>query len=208
MNGMLRMKLNEADAELERMKQETVRALESMDKLRHPLVQFYTDLKTPFIRDQTHHDIERSALQLELAESRKREREMTGKFDSLDERFRAMLEAHQEALRVSDELNADLKEERRRGVELEHELKKAFAEGQENSELRELINDLREEKHLLEQEQANLLDAQFNRDREEEYQHEIEELRENLRKHINDLAYHLDEKRAIHEEHESLKGML
>ncbi|KAJ3017920.1 UNVERIFIED_CONTAM: X-linked retinitis pigmentosa GTPase regulator-interacting protein 1 [Siphonaria sp. JEL0065] len=190
MNGMLRLKLNEADAEIEKVRQETARLSESMDK------------------DQHQHDIERAALQLELTDSRKRERELASKFDTLDERFRAMLEAHQEALRVSDELNADLKEERRRCVDMEHEMKKSSSDRQENEELLELIRDLREEKRLLEQEQANLLDAQFNRDREEEYQNEIEELRENLRKHIKELAYHLDEKRAIHEENDALKEHL
>ncbi|KAI9339337.1 hypothetical protein BDR26DRAFT_803165, partial [Obelidium mucronatum] len=190
MNGMLRLKLSEADAELEKLRQDASRTSEAMDK------------------DQHQHDIERAALQLELTESRKREREIAGKFDTLDERFRAMLEAHQEALRVSDELNEDLKEERRRCVDMEHELKKISSDRHENEELLELIHDLREEKRLLEQEQANLLDAQFNRDREEEYQNEIEELRENLRKHIKDLAYHLDEKRAIHEENETLKEHL
>ncbi|KAJ3294871.1 Protein fantom [Rhizoclosmatium sp. JEL0117] len=190
MNGMLRLKLGEADAEVEKAKQESIRFQEALEK------------------DQHQHEIDRAALQLELADSRKRERELAGKYDALDERFRAMLEAHQEALRVSDELNADLKEERRRCVEMEHEVKKAYGAGQENAELLALIDDLREEKRLLEQEQANLLDAQFNRDREEEYQHEIEELRDNLRKHIQDLAFHLDEKRAIHEENESLKEHL
>ncbi|KAJ3081344.1 X-linked retinitis pigmentosa GTPase regulator-interacting protein 1, partial [Rhizoclosmatium hyalinum] len=190
MNGMLRLKLGEADAEVEKAKQESIRFQDALEK------------------DQHQHEIDRAALQLELADSRKRERELAGKYDALDERFRAMLEAHQEALRVSDELNADLKEERRRCVEMEHEVKKAYGTGQENAELLALIDDLREEKRLLEQEQANLLDAQFNRDREEEYQHEIEELRDNLRKHIQDLAFHLDEKRAIHEENESLKEHL
>ncbi|ORY51426.1 hypothetical protein BCR33DRAFT_656092, partial [Rhizoclosmatium globosum] len=190
MNGMLRLKLGEADAEVEKAKQESIRFQDALEK------------------DQHQHEIDRAALQLELADSRKRERELAGKYDALDERFRAMLEAHQEALRVSDELNADLKEERRRCVEMEHEVKKAYGAGQENAELLALIDDLREEKRLLEQEQANLLDAQFNRDREEEYQHEIEELRDNLRKHIQDLAFHLDEKRAIHEENESLKEHL
>ncbi|KAJ3238542.1 X-linked retinitis pigmentosa GTPase regulator-interacting protein 1 [Chytriomyces hyalinus] len=179
MNGMLRLKLTETDAEMERLKQELARSSE-----------------------------DRAALQLELSESRKRERDLSSRFDSLDERFRAMMEAHHEALRVSDELNADLKEERRRGVEMEHELKRVLSDGQENLELHEIIQDLREEKRLLEQEQLNLLSAQFGRDREEEYQNEIEELRENLRRHIQDLAKHLDEKKALHDENDSLKEHL
>ncbi|TPX75087.1 hypothetical protein CcCBS67573_g03652 [Chytriomyces confervae] len=190
MNGMLRLKLNETDAEMERLKQELARSSQG------------------FERDQQQHDVDRAALQLELSESRKRERDLSSRFDSLDERFRAMMEAHHEALRVSDELNADLKEERRRGVEMEHELKRVLSDGQENSELHEIIQDLREEKRLLEQEQQNLLSAQFGRDREEEYQNEIEELRENLRRHIQDLTKHLDEKKALHDENDSLKEHL
>ncbi|KAI8831918.1 hypothetical protein BJ741DRAFT_536426 [Chytriomyces cf. hyalinus JEL632] len=190
MNGMLRLKLNETDAEMERLKQELARSSQG------------------FERDQQQHDVDRAALQLELSEARKRERDLSSRFDSLDERFRAMMEAHHEALRVSDELNADLKEERRRGVEMEHELKRVLSDGQENSELHEIIQDLREEKRLLEQEQQNLLSAQFGRDREDEYQNEIEELRENLRRHIQDLAKHLDEKKALHDENDSLKEHL
>ncbi|KAJ3115162.1 X-linked retinitis pigmentosa GTPase regulator-interacting protein 1 [Physocladia obscura] len=190
LNGILRLKLNECESEIEKLRQESERSQDLHEK------------------DQRQNDVDRAALQLELSDARKRERELAGKFDTLDERFRAMLEAHQEALRVSDELNSDLKEERRRCVDMEHELKKASAGSQENSELLEIIEDLKEEKRLLEQEQANLLDAQFNRDREEEYQHEIEQLRENLRKHISELAHHLDEKRNLYDENESLKEHL
>ncbi|KAJ3343666.1 X-linked retinitis pigmentosa GTPase regulator-interacting protein 1 [Entophlyctis luteolus] len=188
MNGMLRMKLSEFEAESEKSRQAALHAQEILEK------------------DQRQHDVERAALQLELSEARKRERETAGKYDALDERFRAMLEAHHEALRVSDELNADLKDERRRCVEMEHELKRVLSGSRENAELLDIIEDLKEEKRLLEQEQANLLEAQFNRDREEEYQHEIEQLRENLRSHIHELTVHLDEKRAMHEEIEILKG--
>ncbi|KAJ1548835.1 X-linked retinitis pigmentosa GTPase regulator-interacting protein 1, partial [Cladochytrium tenue] len=153
-------------------------------------------------------EVERTALQLEISAGRKVEKELRGKVNSLDERLRALTEAHQDALSTSEKMNADLKDERRKVVELEHEIKKMDISLRENDELREIVKDLREEKALLEEEQERLLSAQFSREREHEYQNEIEELQSRLAENTRDLSKHLDEKSNLHSELQDLKDKL
>jgi peptidoglycan hydrolase CwlO-like protein len=81
-------------------------------------------------------DLDRAALQVEITDYRKREKDLQSKLDSLDERLRGLSESYQEAMSVSESLNSDLKEERRRNVDLEHRLKSMDVSNRERSEVR------------------------------------------------------------------------
>ena len=76
-----------------------------------------------------------AALQLEISGFKKREAELVSKANHLDERLRAMTESHQDAIVVSDSLNLDLKEERRKTIELENHIKRINMSKQENDEV-------------------------------------------------------------------------
>ncbi|TPX40966.1 hypothetical protein SeMB42_g05806 [Synchytrium endobioticum] len=102
-------------------------------------------------------DIDRVALQRELTEKAKRIREWQTRYDQLEDKFRSVSETHSESIRAMESLNSQLKDERARNSELERSSRQSEVSKRESKELNEIINDLREEKKLLEKEQARLL---------------------------------------------------
>ncbi|KAJ3194476.1 hypothetical protein HK101_002635 [Irineochytrium annulatum] len=185
--AMLRTKLNERDQELAYTRDNTKNFEFLMQKERQD------------------HESSTLALQVQLAEVRKRELDTKNMYDALDEKCRAAMEAEEDAVKVSESLNSELKEERRRGVQMEHQLKKADGAQKQLIELNEIIRDLRVEKQLLEEEQEKLLDAQFGREREDEYLKEIDGLKHKMREHTRDLKDHLDDKVDLQKQLRDLK---
>ncbi|TPX30883.1 hypothetical protein SmJEL517_g05658 [Synchytrium microbalum] len=133
-------------------------------------------------------DVDRVALQRELTEKAKRIREWQTRYDQLEDKFRSTSDAHQESVRAMEDLNAQIKEERLRNAELERLHRKNEAAKGSEAELNEIINDLREEKKLLEQEQARMLQNALTSGRGDSVEVEA------LRKKILSLERELGEK--------------
>ncbi|KAJ3295385.1 X-linked retinitis pigmentosa GTPase regulator-interacting protein 1 [Borealophlyctis nickersoniae] len=177
--NMLRGKLCDTEKELEQAREETRRSQEAQEN------------------QQKQDDIDRLSLQRELADSKKRCSDLRAKHDALDEKFRGLTETYEEAVRTVETLGEDLKEERRKNLELEHVSKEAEMQRQSERELNIIIEDLRAEKKLLEEEQARLLRNQFGSEREDEFAHDIRTLKSKIRDLEKQAEEHLKEKSVL-----------
>ncbi|KAJ3039315.1 X-linked retinitis pigmentosa GTPase regulator-interacting protein 1 [Rhizophlyctis rosea] len=146
---------------------------------------------------QHQNDMDRLALQRELGDIKQRYADLRTKFDSLDERFRVQNSAHEQAMQTINDLNAELKEERNRNLELEHNLRAVEIRAGGEKDLNIIISDLRAEIRLLEQEQARLLQNQFGLEREDEWNKEREALKRKIRELEGGEQKWLEEKQEL-----------
>ncbi|TPX67754.1 hypothetical protein SpCBS45565_g03544 [Spizellomyces sp. 'palustris'] len=177
---VLRGKLNDSQRELESAHEENQR------------------LKQQNESQEQQADIERLALQRELADLKKRYQETKDKHDTLDEKLRGLTETYDEAVGTVEVLTNDLKEERRKRTDLEHLVTENEAQSRRELELNIIIDDLRFEKKLLEEEQARLLQSRFGSQREEEYNQERQILRNRVEELENQLREILRDKTGLH----------
>ncbi|KND01382.1 uncharacterized protein SPPG_03194 [Spizellomyces punctatus DAOM BR117] len=177
---VLRGKLNDSQRELESAHEENQR------------------LKQQNESQEQQADIERLALQREHADLKKRYQEIKDKHDTLDEKLRGLTETYYEAVGTVEVLTNDLKEERRKRTDLEHLVKENEAQSRREMELNIIIDDLRFEKKLLEEEQARLLQSRFGSHREEEYNNERQILRKRVEELETQLTETLRDKTGLH----------
>ncbi|KAI8819442.1 uncharacterized protein EV422DRAFT_568866 [Fimicolochytrium jonesii] len=96
---------------------------------------------------------------------------------STDAKLRAMTEKYGEVLSAMEALNKELRAERDKRAEAEERCRALEGGERREGELKIIIEDLRAEKRLLEEEQKRLLASQFNTQRMDEYAAEAAKLR-------------------------------
>ncbi|RKO84407.1 hypothetical protein BDK51DRAFT_30752, partial [Blyttiomyces helicus] len=197
-------KLQELAAMLHRKLADTETELEESREAHRRLEESHRSLKA-----QT--DIDILALQRDLASQKTQTDEWRTHHDTLDARFRGLTETHAETLALTETLNADLKSQRRLSDTLEAALESARTDAAASTELNTIIDDLRAEKAILEEEQARLLDAQFGAQRDAENAAQIARLTARVRELERAVADGLDEAAGLHarlaearEEHRAL----
>ncbi|KAI9098761.1 hypothetical protein DFS34DRAFT_618820 [Phlyctochytrium arcticum] len=151
-------------------------------------------------------DMERLAMQRELSDSRAKLNQQKNTLDALSEKHRGLQEAHEDAVKSLENLNEDLKEERRKRSALEDKLKDMVNSGKREEELNIIIEDLKAEKRLLEEEQSRLLKMRFSFDREDEFETERAVLRKRVADLQNELAEALREKSLVHGQLQTAHG--
>lgn len=159
--GMLRSKLANSEGEIEALKDELKKARDVKES--HSLQD----------------DIDRIALQKELADTKRRLGDARGRHESLEERIKGLMEIHEEAVKAVEELNDQLKEEKRANFELQGQLKEVDLLKRTEKELNEIIKDLRAEKKLLEEEMRKLVETAL-RNRETQLDDDVEDEEEYL----------------------------
>ncbi|KAJ8327874.1 hypothetical protein QVD99_006385 [Batrachochytrium dendrobatidis] len=188
--GALRGKLAETDRELKISK-------ESVDQI-----------QTDHAKKQHQDDIDRMALQFEINEQNKHIAGIKEKYDSLDEAHRLLTASHNELANVSEDLSKKLQAERQKADHLEHTLQNSAIQHQAESELLSIIEDLRKEKCLVEEELQKVLKIQFNTNRSQEYQQEILKLKRQLADYGVQVQGLLDDKVGLNKNVEDLNAKL
>ncbi|KAI8922697.1 hypothetical protein BC831DRAFT_474756 [Entophlyctis helioformis] len=188
--SMLRSKLAESDRELSGVKEENSRLTLSFEKL------------------QQQNDIDRLALQHELNDQRKRNADLRGKLDTLDESHRVLAVSHKELVAVTEDLRKSLEVERQRSLDLEHAAQNGAVHKQSEDELLSIIEDLRREKGLVERELQHMLDNQFGKGRDDDYQKEILQLRRQVADLETQIQTHIKEKADLNNSIKELRARL
>ncbi|KAJ3219155.1 Protein fantom [Dinochytrium kinnereticum] len=187
--NMLRTKLQEYEKHIDTLKWK----LSESDELR--------------VKERKSKESEIIALQVQVADLKTHEDSLRSKVFALESECESLRQSHDESTSLLNTLNHELKEERRRGLDLEHTIKGFETDRRELDEQGQIIQDLRAEKRLLEEEQERLLNTQFSRVRENELCAEIDELRRRLNENTRGLTEELNDKANIHSELERMRNM-
>ncbi|KAH6597523.1 hypothetical protein BASA50_004440 [Batrachochytrium salamandrivorans] len=174
--GALREKLSESE-------KETKLAKDSLKKI-----------SDEFERKQQQNDIDRMALQLETNEKRKRNEEIIEKYESLDTAHRILTASHNELVAVAECLSKDVQIARQKSDQLEHSMKNNTIQHQSEAELLTMIEDIRMEKRMAEQELQTVLNTQFSKNCGEEYHQEVNQLRKQISEHGVHMKAEIEEK--------------
>ncbi|KAJ3035798.1 Protein fantom, partial [Rhizophlyctis rosea] len=167
-----------------------------------------TRLQVAHESQQHQNDIDRLTLQRELSDTRTRYTDLRTKFDGLDEKFRVLTSAHEEAMRTINELNSELKEERRRNVDLEGRVREEEIRRGGEKDLSTIITDLRAELKTLQTENARLLHSQFALDLQADFALERSTLQSRIHTLEKDSQSWLSEKSDLLSQLASLRSQL
>ncbi|KAH9254349.1 hypothetical protein BASA81_007631 [Batrachochytrium salamandrivorans] len=181
--GALREKLSESE-------KETKLAKDSLKKI-----------SDEFERKQQQNDIDRMALQLETNEKRKRNEEIIEKYESLDTAHRILTASHNELVAVAECLSKDVQIARQKSDQLEHSMKNNTIQHQSEAELLTMIEDIRMEKRMAEQELQTVLNTQFSKNCGEEYHQEVNQLRKQISEHGVHMKAEIEEKIILKQDH-------
>lgn len=164
---MLRTKLSQTEFDLARSKEELKR---------HENTQENSSLQD---------DIDRIALQREVADLKRRLSEFKERNSSLEGRVKGLMDVHEEAIRAVEELNSQLKDEKRRNIDLESQLRQLELMKKSEKDLMNIIDDLRSEKRLLEGELQKLIAASLRKpeviDYDDDEDEEVRELKDEIK---------------------------
>ncbi|KAJ3153397.1 hypothetical protein HDU86_005227 [Geranomyces michiganensis] len=188
--NMLRAKLLDAERDLECCKTEN------------------QGLRDAVAGQEQQNDIDRLTHQRTIADLQKRLQETYAKGESLNEKNRGLTESYDDAMHTVESLTADLKEERRRRAEIEARLGSGESSLKRIEELNIIIDDLRAEKKLLEDEQSRLLTAQFSTQHEEEWELERTRLQRTIQDLESRLSVSLKEAISLHSQVNDLRDQL
>ncbi|KAJ3103809.1 Protein fantom [Phlyctochytrium planicorne] len=147
------------------------------------------------------------ALQVQASDFKILEENLRNTVLKLESENESLHQSYKESASMLDAINNELKDERRKNIDLEHSAKETDGLRDEIHELSQLVHDLKSEKRMLEEEQENLLRAQFSREREMELLDEIDDLRKKLSENNRGLADELDNKASIHSELERYRRL-
>ena len=155
---------------------------------------------------QRQDDIDRLALQHELVELKKGNNEYKSKFQEAQESLNFLTGSHQESLKTIDHLSNELKAERLKVIELEHQQKVWVNQKKSEKDLLAMIDDLKGEIKLLEEEQARLISVRFGVARDDQYEQELQKLQDKIRLLELADAEHLKERSNLHHQLQQLSG--
>jgi chromosome segregation ATPase len=176
---MLRLRLSANEQELEEAKAECARLNDNQENV------------------QRQDDIDRLSLQHELVELKRKSNEYRVKAEQAEGTLGSLQDSHDEAMKLIQKLTSELKSERLKTVELQHDLKQAGNHKKTEKDLLTIIDDLRAEIRLLEEEQARLMETRFGAVRDEQYQEEMQKLQKRITELEQQIAGHLKDKAEL-----------
>ncbi|KAI9206067.1 uncharacterized protein BJ171DRAFT_498571 [Polychytrium aggregatum] len=190
--------LNEEIAEFQKLVAMLRSQLSQSEECRCDVQRQLDLLQEEYQRSQAQNDIDRLALQREITEKTKRQRDLEVKLDNSLSKNQAMNVSYEDAVATVRVLTEELKDERRKLVEAKYLMQQMEDDRQREAELREIIADLRAEKELLEQEMSNVLSSQFSTGRDEGLLSEIERLKKMNADLRETISEHLESEKELH----------
>lgn len=185
---MLRLRLSATEQELDDAKAECARLSDGQENL------------------QRQDDIDRLSLQHELVELKRKANESRVKAEQALGTLGSLQDSHDEAMRLVEKLTSELKAERLKTVQLQHDLKQSANHKKTEKDLLTIIDDLRAEIQMLEEEQARLMSTRFGAVRDEQYQEEMQKLQKRITELEQQIAGHLKDKAELSAAVQTMSG--
>jgi hypothetical protein len=156
------------------------------------------------------------------------------KAEDAEQALHLLEKSHDDALATIEKLTADLKAERLKNVQLQHELKQYGNRKKSEADVRFffiftadygynmliilfcttflqlqlIIEDLRSEIQMLQDEQARLISSRFGALKDEQYQKEMRKLQEKIEKLEKEVAGHIKDKADLNAQLQKLAGII
>ena len=153
-------------------------------------------------------DLDFLTLQHETNTLKKRMVEMRKALEEHEEKNRNLSQLYKDIVSTTESLGNDLQTERQKSQQLDDLLKLERSKNESHAELQVIVDDLQNEKKMLEQELQNMMNSRFINSRDEEYELQISTLKGRIVELQNNHSTLLKEKLDLYNAMEELKRQI
>ena len=188
LNNVLRLQCSSLQEDLEESKKEISRLKEESNDL------------------QRQDDIDRMSLQHELVETKKRIKDFKERAENAELKEESVSIKLEETLKEMEKLTREIQEERIKNDRLGNYLRGLTSSKRREKELLDIIEDLKQDILLLQEEQEKLLKTRFDNLKDSRYEKEVEVLQEKIFKLENEIKGHCKDKSDLAGKIKTLNG--